>query len=689
MLLQLSVVAVLAQENEERNLYFGFTAYLENLAQQQLDNRQEIIENIKTEQAARERQAYVKETIIELIGGLPERTPLNVKVVGTLERDGYRIEKVIYESRPDFHVTANVYVPTTGTPPFPGIVSPCGHSHNGKASRTYQSLYISLAKKGFVVLAYDPIGQGERYQYFHPWLNRSMVGRSTWEHTVGAIQAIPIGLNIAQFRIWDGIRSIDYLISRPDVDGRKIGITGNSGGGTMTAYLSALDDRLKVSVPSCYITSWRQQFFYPGPQDGEQNFVFSIEKGLDHADFIEAFAPKPLQIAAAIQDFFPIEGTRLTYKESNQFYRIFEAENKIALFEADDTHGFSLARREATYYWMRKWLQGIGSDEGEPEHTVEADWDLLCTSTGQVLTEFPNEETVATIMDREKEFVKYRFNVPKSKQEYDEFVNRMKPVIRNRLRLSEKIGSPEVVQRIKTDGMEKIRLRTEPGIMIPVTIFNPESGNDEIVLYLHDSGRDAEFKDGGEINSLVEEGNTVCAVDVRGIGELAPESRDRSGQDFIGSHYKIGMQSLLVGKTLVGMQVHDIQSVLNFLNQQREFKNSKISCITNGFIGVAALHAAALDDRIVELTLTSSLMSYDAVARNPISQQVFMTLVPSALRDYDLPLLAAMMAPRKLHLIETLDQMKNTANPYLVKHDYQPASQVYEGLFQSENFVVE
>ena len=180
--------------------------------------------------------------LLRSLGDLPDRTPLNPKVVGTLTRKGYRVEKVIFESRPNHHVTANLYLPE-GKPPFPGVLLPCGHSDNGKAYEDYQRACILLARNGMAVLCYDPIGQGERFQLLD--LEGKPVVRGTTEHTMAGIGALLVGRQLAGYRIWDGFRALDYLASRPEVDPDRLGCTGNSGGGTLTAYLMALDDRIR------------------------------------------------------------------------------------------------------------------------------------------------------------------------------------------------------------------------------------------------------------------------------------------------------------------------------------------------------------------------------------------------------------------------------------------------------------
>ncbi len=260
--------------------------YLTAIASKLWSRRAAEVAQIRTPDEVRRRQAYVREKIVAALGGWPEKTRLNARITGALERDGYRIEKLVYESLPGFHVTANVYTPSRGRPPFPAVVGVAGHSATGKAFPVYQRAWIGLVKRGILVIAIDPPGQGERYEYWDSELGRSMAGGPTAEHSMAGIQCLLTGTNFARYETWDGIRAVDYLLTRGDVDPKRIGVAGNSGGGTQSAYLAAVEPRLAAAAPSCYITSWEKLWTKPGPQDAEQNFAGFLSDGLDFADFL-------------------------------------------------------------------------------------------------------------------------------------------------------------------------------------------------------------------------------------------------------------------------------------------------------------------------------------------------------------------------------------------------------------------
>src|ERR1039458_6340582 len=229
--------------------------YLTGIAIQQLQVRATRVAGIHTPSEVETRQAYIHEKLLQEIGGLPEKSGLEPRITGVLDRGDYKIEKLIFQSQPHYYVTANVFVPVNGKAPYPAVLGTAGHSLDGKAFEAYQRVWVSLAKRGFLVLAYDPPGQGERLEYLDRATGRSRLpGGGTGEHTMAGLQCILTGTNIARYFIWDGIRAFDYLLTRPDVDRKRIGVTGNSGGGTQSSYLAAFEPRLAVAAPSCYLT---------------------------------------------------------------------------------------------------------------------------------------------------------------------------------------------------------------------------------------------------------------------------------------------------------------------------------------------------------------------------------------------------------------------------------------------------
>src|SRR5262245_61307931 len=245
-------------------------------------------------------EAYVldvRKKIRASFGPFPEKTPLKARVTGVVKRDAYDIEKVIFESRPGFLVTANLYVPRGRKLPLPGVVGSCGHSVNGKAAGPYQSFAQGLARLGYVCLIFDPIGQGERLQYGQVE-KAHRPGAGVGEHLLAGNQQFLVGEFFAAWRAWDGIRALDYLLTRKEVDPKHVGITGNSGGGTMTTWLCGVEERWTMAAPSCFVTTFRRNMENELPADTEQCPPRALALGLDHADFLAALAPKPVIVLA-------------------------------------------------------------------------------------------------------------------------------------------------------------------------------------------------------------------------------------------------------------------------------------------------------------------------------------------------------------------------------------------------------
>src|SRR5438270_4978205 len=231
-----------------------YLKYQTEMAWQQDEERQKAWRAIRTEQDLLTLQKKVEEHLLAMLGGLPsERTPLHPRITGKIQMDGFRIEKLIFESLPGVYVSALVYVPEDGNEKHPAILVPAGHAENGKVH--YQALCQRLVSHGYVVIAWDPVGQGERSQFWDAKAGKSRYNLICGEHAIMGNLAYLAGANLARWEIWDGIRAVDYLLTRADVDPERIAITGTSGGGTQAALIAAFDPRITLAAPSCYISA--------------------------------------------------------------------------------------------------------------------------------------------------------------------------------------------------------------------------------------------------------------------------------------------------------------------------------------------------------------------------------------------------------------------------------------------------
>jgi cephalosporin-C deacetylase-like acetyl esterase len=655
-----------------------------------LREREQRIARITTRDDVSARQRYIRERLLHAIGSLPERTPLNPKVTGTLKRDGYRIEKVIFESQPALYVTANLYVPETGRAPYPGILMPLGHEQGGKAHEAWQRLAITLVKNGFVLLLYEPLGQGERIQLYDPDFGDSKAGGSTTEHTLAGTQCLLLGHSFARHAIWDGLRALDYLLARPEVDAARIGCTGNSGGGTLTAYLSALDDRIKVAAPSCYVTNWQSLLETIGPQDAEQNLPPWLADGLDQPDFVIAFAPKPFLMLSAVRDFFPIAGARATFREVKRLYGLLGADERLQMVEADDGHGYTLPRRLAAYRWLNRWLKGVDAPIEEPYFEIESEEDLRCTTAGQV-TVAPGGETIFSLNLAEALRVRPKRSAPTTPEELRSFKQTIRAQAQRLTAFEKPAGKPNArrVGALARDGyrIEKLIIENEPGPVVPALLFTPNgvAGKWRTILYAHAGGKAVEANVGGEIEGLVRGGALVLAIDLRGCGETREET-NRVWSVF-GQYYS-AMTAFLTGNTLVGLRAQDVVRAVDWLATRDDVELGNLSVYGQGAAAVAVLHAAVLDERIKNVALEEMLVSYEAVMRWKLHQRVFESIVPNALASYDLPDLAACLALRRLRIINAVNPRGQRLEVRETRHQYATAQQAFAAAGMPDSFAI-
>jgi dienelactone hydrolase len=633
-----------------RNMLYDF---LLAEAQKHFDARRADIAKLRSPDDVKKRQELLRGRFIAALGGFPEKTDLNAKVVGTLKGDGFRVEKVIYESRPHHHVTANFYVPD-GKGPFPGVLVPCGHSVNGKAAEAYQRACILMAKSGLAVLCYDPIGQGERLQLLKDGGKPGVPG-STSEHTMVGLGALLVGQSTATYRIWDGIRSIDYLAGRPEVDAKRLGCTGNSGGGTLTSYLMALDDRILCAAPSCYLTTLERLFATIGPQDAEQNITGQVAFGMEHADYILLRAPKPTLMCVATQDFFDIGGAKTTFKEAGGIYKLMNAADRVGFFEFDDKHGFSKPRREAATHWMCKWLLGKDEPIKEGDFPSFTDADLQCTRSGQVLEDFKGKSVFHFNAAFAKEHAAERAKfADRPAAERTGAIKKLLGLTGEHLKRTATLDATPVATEGAQPSQHRVTFVTEPGIRVAGYWHNKGRGQGALMIHLPDRGMPEDGAPAQAIEQLVKQGREVLSLDLRGLGATSPSPPGAKPSSF-GVDSKHSFLSIHLNRPLLGQRVLDVLAVLREPAVAASAKRG-VHLYGEGVAGLAALHAAALIERKdVETTLDGSLASWQSIFDVPVTYNQLSSIVPGAMKTYDLPDLAATLAPRKLTIRGPLD----------------------------------
>jgi len=584
----------------------------------------------------------VQEKIQRCFGPWPEKTPLNPHITGVVERDAYRIEKVIFESRPNFLVTANLYVPKGRDLPLPGVVGACGHSNNGKAAEPYQAFAQGLARQGYVVLIFDPIGQGERLQYPNEKL-QSRIGVGVREHLYGGNQQFLIGEFFGAWRAWDGIRALDYLLTRKEVDPKRIGVTGCSGGGTMTTWLCGVDRRWTMAAPSCFVTTFARNCENELPADTEQCPPGALALGLDHCDFLAAMAPAPIVLLTKEGDFFDIRGSEKAYERLRRLYGLLGADDNISMFVEAGGHGYSQKSREAMYHWFNRATR-ISDAQNEPNLTIEKDETLWCAPKGQIcelnsrpMYSFTAEKAKALAGKRPREFTPAQ----------------LRARVRELLRLPQANDTAAPEYRILRNwGSRKYPrprwtsyvVETEPGIQAIVyklgsepLIARPHADGKRAILYVSHVSSDAELRSDPLVAEIskAEPDAAFYTVDVRGIGESRPDTCDENSFfDLYGSDYFYAIHSIMLDRPYIGQRTFDVLRVLDWL---RGIGHEDIHLVGKGWGALPTTFAAVVSDNVHQVTLKNALTSYSDIAQSQDYAWPLSTLVPNVLAAFDLP----------------------------------------------------
>ncbi len=611
--LALSLAApALAAENRTNDIH----KQLLDRAAAQEERRRARFAAVKSKADLATLQKALRETFLRLIGGLPEaKGPPPVTRTGRVEGDDYLIEKLAYESFPGYFVSALLYRPKKVGAALPGVLSPCGHSQTGKAHDTYQVLHVNLAKRGYVVLTYDPVGQGERSQFWDAERGRSRFGLGCGEHAVLGNPLYLLGENLARYRIWDGMRGLDYLTARDDVDAQRVGCVGVSGGGTLTAYLTALDPRITAAAICCYITTLPRRMGNRVPDDPdadpEQDVFDFVGAGIDHAGLLALCAPRPTLLGTALYDFFPIAGARESFAEAKRLFEAAGAGDAVARVEAAEKHGLTPPLRRAVYEWFDRWLAGRKEEAKAEEVAVKPRpaKELFVCADGQVNRSLRSRPLLPLVLE--------------------EFDRRKKPrrrPLRDLLRLDPDDAAPAVVE-------------VRPVARAEQTLVVCVNGNES---------RDWQ-QEKDVLRALAERGDAVAVIDPRGVGRQRAKLTVK-GHDYAdplaGVEENVAYNAFLVGKSLLGMRVADVLAALTKLTAGTKPRRV-ILCGRRDAALVACL-AAAVERTVDGVAAEELLLSFRplfAAEGRPINAA---SILPGLLRDFgDMADVLAEVAPRR------------------------------------------
>ena len=581
---------------------------------------------------------------------LPERTPLNAKITGVIEQQKFSIEKIVFESRPGFQVTGNLYLPKSlpTNSKAPAVLGLCGHDLTGKAAGAYQIFCQNLVLKGFVVFIIDPISQGERWQHD---VEESNSGPALCEaHNLMGNQQIMLGDFFGSWRVWDAIRGLDYLLSRPEVDADRVGVTGNSGGGTLTSLVAALDSRPTMVAPSCYICSWQANMENELPADAEQCPPGLLAAGLDEVDLLIAY-PRPTLILSQEHDFFDERYARQAHQELQHIHQLLGTAEDAAYFMGPKTHGYHQENREAmTAFFMHH--AGISGSAEEQDIVVLPVEELLVTETGSV-----NEAGSRRVFDfscqRVAELVKSR-----SVLTFDE----LKQSAAKLLNIPEKRDFPHysclrnkfTFKRWESEkAYTQFTVTTEPGIKVLLTSFGVEHSlvhfpKGKVRLYVGNISGEHDVVEIPEIKAMPLDGIPLIVADPRGIGQSEANSCGMGG--FFApydSDYLYAVTGDMLNENYAGRRIYDILCVMDLLIEQGA---TEIELIGRGVGAITAAFAGLLHESTPKVKLINYLPSYQLLIEAQLYKWPLSVMPRGIIEKFDLPDLYAALANRlELH----------------------------------------
>jgi hypothetical protein len=640
--LALALLAALSSLSAQEVASDPVVHWMNAIAQQQLEQRTEMIRQIHTVAQAEQRKKLVRGKLLEDLGGLPDyKGPLNARITGEVHADSYTIERVIYESLPGFYVTANVYRPNRPGR-YPAVLLQSGHTQEGKPEN--QRVAANLAMKGFVVLCFDPIGQGERVQTYSQQVDEPLAGWSVPEHIQMGALAQLIGEGSARYFIWDAMRSLDYLASRQDVDASRMGAAGCSGGGALTTFVGGLDPRLKVVIPACYPTSFKTLFPTDGP-DTEMVIPHFLASGLDTADFVELSAPTPwlLQTTERDEYNFSHEGVHLVYEEARAWYSIYGAQDKVGFLQGPGSHGMPLVSREAVYEWMIRWLNGGQGDSHEQPVKMFTNHDLQVTASGNVENE-PKSRKLYQLLAADFHAKAGHGTVAELSAELRKlgvFTDGAAP----QMKVVSESNAAESRQ-------QQIEFESEPGIWLKAKLYLPSSpGRKQAVLMVKGGNYFGLMPMSAMAEQMAKLGSVVLEMEPRKAA-VNGEERPFTGQ------WVTDVQANLIGRNQPTLRAHDILRGVDLLAARSDVDPALIRGAARGVEGIWLLLAAASDSRLKKIWIDRTPHSFGAALENSMTTDLWDAVIPNFVLHWDLTDLTKAMGDRQVMWTDPTNWMR-------------------------------
>ncbi|MEN8116204.1 MAG: acetylxylan esterase [Bacteroidota bacterium] len=585
-----------------------------------------------------------------------EKTPLNARITGTIERESYTVEKILFESHPGFFVTGCLFIPKERQEPAPAVIYCSGHTELAFRSETYQNVILNLVAKGFIVFGLDPIGQGERLQYLDTETGKSKIGGPTKEHTFAGVQTLFTGTSLTDYFIWDGVRTVDYLLTRKEADPKRIGITGRSGGGTQSAMIAAYDQRIFAAAPECYITNFKRLLQSIGPQDAEQNPFNAIKLGFDHPDFFHLRAPKPSIIITTTHDFFSQQGARETFKEVQKSYEAFGSLGNIQMVESFGKHESTKQNREALYAFFQHHLNNPGNSS-EIETKLFQPEELWVTQTGQIQSSFKGKTTFQLNQ-------KYSTKTKLPPERMKEKIRKLSG-IKFDMRLTSAVYTGKIVA--ETFDIEKYFLENDKNeYALPVLMLKKQNTNSEKYLVWLNSEGKKYILNSGLAKEFIKEGYTIITADLPGMGELY--DKEFSGDGYIrGVPFNYTFGAHLAGKSIPGITAEALDLLMQFVTKINKQNNNTFALVDNEMAS-PFLHFTTFKNPFFKIQLVNPPeLNAKFLETEYYNPKLAYWIVPGSLNYYDLESLISFLPDETVNISHTNDSEIKPINSTVLK----------------------
>ena len=584
--------------------------------------------------------------LLDMLGlePLPKRSPLNARITGVIDKPEYTIEKLAFESLPKIFATANLYLPKRRSNRVPAVVYVCGHAVSPQGSKVmYQHHAITFAKQGYACLIIDPIQIAETFALHHGVYNLEMPEWYARGYTPAGVE------------VWNVIRALDYLETRPEVDRSRFGITGRSGGAAMSWFSAAVDSRLKVVVPVMGNSTYAANVA-ANTQKGHCDCMFPINT-YQHDLMTQGalIAPRPLYMMHGKQDtLFPIPGYEEFEVKVGALYRAYKSGEKFKNTVVDTGHQDSDFLREQAIRWFDRYLMQV------PERSIDLTTDR---ESPEDLAVFAGSPPPQALNFRVHELLTANPSpdLPKTAASWvarrQNLIEKLRDHVFRAFPANPPSLEPPTLGR-ESAGFREWTLVSEPGIRVRGLVRTAAVRGSlrlPTVVYIASEGEDEESIR-RTLVQVVNDKNLILIVFPRGVDEVP--WRRTVQRDML-------RNAMHLGRTLDSMRLWDVMRSVNAVKQQRDADPQRITLVGRGTSGVLGLYAALFDESVAQVVLLEPPPSH---RQGPIFLNI--------LRYTDLPEAAGLLAPRRLIFFGRIPEA------------YQPTQTVYRLLNKPENISV-